>query len=213
MWKHVLLSSKVFPSCLHCDLNTNLCLNDQQSFTCRTHRNVWCNMVGLYYIYIHIYAYCIDIYIYTYVYACNCMYIWWESDAKRSLASLVSGAHVPHPSESVPLERVAAAASKHRKQRDFARAKKAWANSFSGNYSFTKHRCPDQLSKRINISRFDVSWKFESDLRALHLHWRGYCRMPSLFFLSCAHLEAAIQKQTLQILGQLIRRLQKTMLM
>ena len=77
------------------------------------------------YIYIRILYIYIYIYIYTYVYACNCMYIWWESDAKRSLASLVSGAHVPHPSESVPLERVAAAASKHRKQRDFARAKKA----------------------------------------------------------------------------------------
>ena len=36
---------------------------------------------------------------------------------------------MPHPSESVPLERVAAAASKHRKQRDFACAKKAWVNS------------------------------------------------------------------------------------
>ena len=55
VWKHVLLSSKVFASCLHCDLNTNLCLNDQQSFTCRTHRNVWCNTVGLYY-YIYIYT-------------------------------------------------------------------------------------------------------------------------------------------------------------
>ena len=192
---------------------TQICVLMTNSHLLVGHTEMYGAIWWVYIIYIHIYAYCIDIYIYTYVYACNCMYIWWESDAKRSLASLVSGAHVPHPSESVPLERVAAAASKHRKQRDFARAKKAWANSFSGNYSFTKHRCPDQLSKRINISRFDVSWKFESDLRALHLHWRGYCRMPSLFFLSCAHLEAAIQKQTLQILGQLIRRLQKTMLM